>query len=197
MFVSPIQTGTGHTSFCGCKRLKKVTQLNFRIFILNWNLRTQNTSIWKNAYKAIVRPQLEYASPVWDSHTKDDIHKIESVQRRAARRVLGDYSPYSSVTDMIGKLGWRNLEQPRSDSGLVLFYKIVYGYVALPLPSYVIPHPRASRTSHPLAYRQISTRTHYYKYSFYPLTVVQWNSLPASIATLTDLNSFKRAVCQV
>ena len=28
-------------------------------------------------------------------------------------------------------------------------------------------------------------------------SVVQWNSLPASIATLTDLNSFKRAVFQV
>ena len=132
-----------------------------------------------------------------EPHTKDDIHKIESVQRRAAQLVLGDYSPYSSVTDMIGKLGWRNLEQRRTDSRLVLFYKFVYGYIAVPLPSYVIPLPRASRTSHPLAHRQISTRTDYYKYSFYPLTVVQWNGLPASIATLTDLNRFKRAVCQV
>ena len=123
--------------------------------------------------------------------------KIESVQRRAARWVLGDYSPSSSVTDMIGKLGWRTLEQRRTDSRLILFYKIIYGYVAIPLPSYVIPLPRASRTSHSLAYRQISNRTDYYKYSFYPLTVVQWNSLPASIATLTDLDSFKRAVCQV
>ena len=98
---------------------------------------------------------------------------------------------------MIGKLGWRTLEQRRTDSRLVLFYKIIYGYVAIPLPSYVIPLPCASRTSHPLAYRQISTRTDYYKYSFYPLKVVQSNSLPSSIATLTDLDSFKRAVCQV
>ena len=164
---------------------------------LRRNLKTKSTSLRENAYKAIVRPQLEYASPVWDPHTKDDIQKIESVQRRAARWVLGDYSPYSSVTDMIGKLRWRTLEQRRTDSRLILFYKIIYGYVAIPLPSYVIPLPCASRTSHPLAYRQISTRTDYYKYSFYPLTVVQWNSLPASIATLTDLDSFKRAVCQV
>ena len=170
---------------------------NKSLGFLRRNLKAKNTSLRENAYKAIVRPQLEYASPVWDPHTKDDIQKIESVQRRAARWVLGDYSPYSSVTDMIGKLGWRTLEQRRTDSTLILFYKIIYGYVAIPLPSYVIPLPRASRTSHPLAYRQISTRTDYYKYSFYPLTVVQWNSLPASIATLTDLDSFKRAVCQV
>ena len=171
--------------------------VNKSLGFLRRNLKTKNTSLRENAYKAIVRPQLEYASPVWDPHTKDDIQKIESVQRRAARCVLGDYSPYSSVTDMIGKLGWRTLEQRRTDSRLILFYKIIYGYVSIPLPSYVIPLPRASRTSHPLAYRQISTRTDYYKYSFYPLTVVQWNSLPASIATLTDLDSFKRAVCQV
>ena len=109
--------------------------------------------------KAIVRPQLEYASPVWDPHTKDDIHKIEGVQRRAARWVLGDYSPYSRGTDIIGNLGWPSLEQQHTDSRLVFFYKIIYGYVAIPLPSYVIPLPRASHTSHPLAYRQISTRT--------------------------------------
>ena len=89
------------------------------------------------------------------------------------------------------------LEQRGTDSRRVLLYKIIYGYVAISLSSYVIPLPRASPTSHPLAYRQISTRTDYYKYSFYPLAIVQWNSLPAPITTLTDLDSFKRAVCQV
>ena len=64
------------------------------------NLKTKNTSLRENAYKAIIdRPQLEYASPVWDPHTKDDIQEIESVQRRAARWVLGGYSPYSSSID--------------------------------------------------------------------------------------------------
>ena len=108
-----------------------------------------------------------------DLFTGPFVLNMDRVQRRAARWVLGDYSTFSSVTDMIGQLGRRNLEQRRSDSRLVLFYKIVYGYVAVPLPSNVIPLPRASRTSHPLTYRQISTRTDHYKYSFYPLTVIK------------------------
>ena len=107
------------------------------------------------------------------------------VQRRAAQWILGDYSPYSSVTDMLGKLGWLTLEQRRTDFRLVLFYKIVYGYVAVPVPSYVLPLTLTSRTPHPLAYRQLCARTDYYKYSFYPLAVVQWNNLPAPVATWT------------
>ena len=120
------------------------------------------------------------------------------VQRRAARWILNDYSPYSSVSNMLEKLNWCTLKQRRAESRLVLFYKIIYGYVAVPLPTYVIPLSRTSRRTTPsLAYRQLYTRTNYYKYSFHPLTVVQWNHLPPHIATLTNFDSFKQAVSQV
>ena len=39
----------------------------------------KNPQIREKAYKAIVRPQLEYAAPVWDPHHRDDILKIEMV----------------------------------------------------------------------------------------------------------------------
>ena len=60
------------------------------------NLKAKNSQLRERAYKAIVRPQLEYAAPVWDPHHQDDqdILKIEMVQRRAARWVLSDYSLY-------------------------------------------------------------------------------------------------------
>ena len=89
---------------------------------LRRNLKAKNPELRERAYKAIVRPQLEYAAPVWDPHTLNDIQKIEMVQRRAARWVLGDYSPYSSVSDILRRLSWRTLEQRRADSRLVLFY---------------------------------------------------------------------------
>ena len=39
--------------------------------------------------------------------------------------VLSDYSPDSSVSDILGKPSWRILEQWRADSRLVLqYYKI-------------------------------------------------------------------------
>ena len=42
------------------------------------------------AYRSLVRPLVEYISPVWDPHTKADTDKLERVQRRAARFVCGD-----------------------------------------------------------------------------------------------------------
>ena len=137
------------------------------------------TSIWEFLKAPIVGPQLEYAAQVWDPYIQEDIQRIEMVQRRAARWVLNDYSPYSSVSVMLGSLGLRILEQRRADSRLVLFYKIVHGLVAIPLPTYVIPLNRYSRTTLPLAFRQLYARTGYYKYLFFPLAVVQGNNLSA------------------
>ncbi|MEW8546907.1 MAG: hypothetical protein AB2693_25615, partial [Candidatus Thiodiazotropha sp.] len=71
------------------------------------NVKTQNTVIKTQAYNSLVRPQVEYASSVLSSYTKENIKKVETIQRRAARWVSNDYSPYSSVTEMVSNLGWR------------------------------------------------------------------------------------------
>ena len=103
-----------------------------------------------------------------------------------------------SITEMLTQLGWRSLEQRRNDSRLCLFYKIIYGLVAIDLPPYVEHPARTSlKNSHPLVYRQIHTGADYKKYSFYPLAIVQWNRLPSKIALLPTFEHFKRAVCTI
>ena len=154
----------------------------------------KNGRLWEIktlAYNSLVRPQVEYASSVWSPYTKENIEKVEMIQRRAARWVSNDYSPYSSVTEMMSNLGWRSLECRRYDVRLAMFYKVVYGLVAIPIPSYFEQPTRYTRHMHPLSYRQIHTSVCYYQYSFFPMTIVLWNRLPAissKFQILTPLN---------
>ena len=151
------------------------------------------------AYKTLVRPLVEYSSTLWSPYAYQNTDKFEMIQRRAARWTLNSYSTYASVTEMLQSLGWRSLEQGRSDSRLCLFYKIIYGLVAIDLPPYIVHPSRILRNSHPLCFRQIQNTVDYFKYSLYPLEIVQWNRLPSHIALLPtfDFEAFKRAVCAV
>ena len=58
---------------------------NKTLGFLKLNIKTKMPRIKETAYNTLVRPQLEYASAVWDPHTKDKVNQIELVQRRAAR----------------------------------------------------------------------------------------------------------------
>ena len=174
-----------------------VNNANRTLGYIRLNIKCQNTDVRESAYNTLVRPQLEYASAVWDPHTKERISKIEMVQRRAARWTLRNYDHQASVTEMINKLGWRTLEQRRADAHLCLFYKIVYGLVAVPLPDHVQYSHRISRYCHSTTFRQVYTSRDYYKYSFYPLAIVQWNALPESVVCLHSLDAFKAAICKL
>ena len=160
------------------------------------NVVTKNKDIKTMAYNSLVRPQVEYASPVWSPYTKENINKIKKIQRRAARWVSNDFS-YSSVTDMLSNLRWRSLENRCTDTRLAMFYKITYGLLAIPRPSY-FEHPEVyTRHMHTLSYRQIHTYVCYYKYSFFPFSIVLWNKLPADLILVHDLDSFKTGVSKI
>ena len=49
---------------------------------LRRNIKTMNERLKNAAYKAFVQPVLEYASPVWDPFTANNIKALEKVQRR-------------------------------------------------------------------------------------------------------------------
>jgi hypothetical protein len=82
---------------------------------LRRNLQSAPKSIKAMAYTTMVRPQLEYASTVWDPHQENHINQLEKVQRRAARFVNKNYSREASVlcTRQYFPLGGRGRATPR------------------------------------------------------------------------------------
>ena len=45
------------------------------------NLKSRNKSVKELAYQTLVRPQIEYASSIWNPYTKQNITKTEMIQR--------------------------------------------------------------------------------------------------------------------
>ena len=97
---------------------------NKTIGFLKRYLNIYNGKIKEKAYISLVRPTVEYASPVWDPYLKKDKYKIEMVQRRAARYVTNRYHNKSLVNDMLKNLKWQTLEERRTNARLTMLYKI-------------------------------------------------------------------------
>ena len=66
---------------------------------------------------------------IWDPYTKQDISKLENVQRSAARFIMKDYHSRHEgcVTEMLKHLELPSLQDRRRDSRLM--YKVVEGHV--------------------------------------------------------------------
>ena len=64
---------------------KVVAKGNKALGFIRRNVGSCPEEVKKQAYLALVRPHLEYASSAWDPHLQKHIQQIEMVQRRAAR----------------------------------------------------------------------------------------------------------------
>ena len=165
---------------------------NKTLGFLKRNIGIHNKDLKSTSYKTLVRPQLEYDSTVWSTNTDQDIDKLESVQRRAVRWVTRDYRYTSSVSAMLQDLNWHTLDQRRINSRLVLLNKVTYDLIAIPASNYLIRNTRPSSRIHPLVYRQITTLKDYYKFTFFPRTIIHWNGLPHNIPVLPTLAQFSQ-----
>ena len=92
---------------------KTAQRANTTSAFLHRNIRTCPRKTKHLAYTTLVRPILEYASIIWDPHTASNIHKLEMVQRRAARHIMHNYNRHASVTTMVQHLHLPTLQQRR------------------------------------------------------------------------------------
>ena len=179
------------------KHINSMTQkANKTLGFLRRNLKVTSENLKSTAYKTLVRPQLEYCSPIWSPHTTTCISQIEMVQRRAARWIKHDYARTSSVSDMLTSLGLRRLDFRRIDQRLILFYNIVHNRIAIPPENYLAPNTRPTRSTNDMIFKQIPAYADAYKYSFFPDTIVRWNSLNGCIVSLPP-EAFSRAVAEI
>lgn len=146
------------------------------------------------AYKALVRPKLEYGAAAWNPYSNIHVDKLQKVQRSAARFVANDHRRTSSVTTMLQALDWQDLETRRLHSQLIMFYKITNNLVKINIPPVFHPPTVRTRRSNQLKFIQPHSRINTYLYSFYPRSIRVWNLLPITIIRAPDLADFKASL---
>ena len=77
---------------------------------LRHNLALAHQHTKEVAYQTLVRPQLEYAAPIWHPYNETETKKAEKVQLTAARWVCRPWHNTSSVEEMLDDLDWPSLE---------------------------------------------------------------------------------------
>ena len=109
------------------------TKANRTLGFLRGNLHSCHQEVKEAAYKGLVRPVLEYGSSVWEPPGVVLREELESVQKRAARFVTGNYKYETGrMTGILGHLKWESLKKWRKDNRFILLYKGLKGKASIP-----------------------------------------------------------------
>ena len=133
-----------------------------------------------------MRPVLDYGSSVWDAPGVVLQEELESVQKRVARFVTGNYNyETGSMTGILGQLKWESLKKRRKDNRLILLHKGLKGKASVTTDD-LIPKTRRCRNQHSMAFQIPIANTNVYKGSFFPQTIRDWNALPDSLISSAE-----------
>ena len=167
---------------------KTSNKANRSLGLVKRTLKPCTPEVKERAYKALIRPLLEYASAAWNPHTNRETETIEKVKRRAARFVAHDYMRSTNSQDLVNQLGWDSLESRLLLAQVTLFYKIKNNLIDLEFPSSIQPAPR-SRIQHAMLQPYSSVLAH--SYSPFVRTVRVWNKLSTQTVQAKNITSFK------
>ena len=155
----------------------------------------KNPQLFSKLYKSLVRPILEYCSPVWCPHLKKDLNTLEKVQRRASRSkcALGNIGQDMPYEERLKLLKWPTLEQRRLFLSLTECYKTINRLNGLdPSAFFTFANVfRPLRANHRFKLKLASATLNSFKNSFFVRITNKWNNLPKEIAEAENLTNFK------
>ena len=143
------------------------------------------------AYTNYIRPTVEYASPVWDPHTKRNTNKIKMAQRRCARYVTGNFDRTRSVTSLLNCLSWPTFEERRRRYRLAVMYRILHNQVDIHWQSFLTKTSSCTR-GHSCRLFVPFYENHVYASSFFPRTCKDGNNPTLEPTDAPSLDTFTR-----
>lgn len=103
----------------------------------------------------------------------------------------GDVSP-GCVSSLMNRLKWEPLKDRRCKDRLTMAYKIRNRLVDIDPSNYYKPGDSRTRGGHRIY--QHRTRKDQYRFSFFPRSTREWNTLPEKATTAATLEEFKASL---
>ena len=160
--------------------------------------------VLETIYKLYVRPHLDYGDILYHSAntnklTVEDLksssellRKVESIQYNAARIITGAWKG-SSMTQLYNNLGWESLNNRRIMRKLCLLHETYYSNFPRYLDNIINEvRPGRARTGNLKVLNNIPCRTDYFRRSFFPSTIKDWNTLEFKERNIVSKSIFKK-----
>ena len=178
----------------------KVSKANQMNGIIRHTFKYLTSDVFTLLYKSIVRPHVEYASLICAPTSKKYQDKIERVQRRATKMVMGISD--LSYTERLEKLGLPTLYYRRIRTAMLLLYKYSNGLINLDLdtgcsicPSSDSLQPSLSQHTRGHSKKfQIHHKSGPRKNFFTSYALPIWNKLNPETVNSASINIFKNRI---
>ncbi len=172
---------------------EKINKANQMMGVIRKTFEYLDKETFPLLFRSLVRSHLEYANQVWAPHLKKHIEAIENVQRRATKQVPGlrelSYPERLKILDM-PTLAYRRI---RGD--VIEAFKILSqdcGYDKRVTGGLLKLSNNSNTRGHSLKLEHQRARLDVRKYSFTHRVVSLWNSLPESMISAPNIETFKR-----
>jgi hypothetical protein len=157
------------------------------------NFPSRKRSVIVPILTSIIRPVVEYATPVWNPCLQKDIAELESIQRKVTKCIAGLHG--LSYTERIQRLNLPTLATRRLYYDMLECYKIVHKLVRSECAGVLALSDRCTRGFHcqitstsPVAHSNIR------KHFFVERALSQWNALPIEVVQQGSYRNFKLAL---
>ena len=132
-------------------------------------------------YKCLIRSHLDYGDIIYDQAYNLSFHqKLESIQYNAALALTGAIRG-SSRKMLYQELGLESLQLRRWYRKLCCFYKIYNKQAAGYLTELISTRNQAYQTRHLTNIPSLSFKHNFFKNTFFPSTILEWNKLDPSL----------------
>ena len=169
-----------------CDRVSK--SANKIIGLINRNIINKSKEGMLILYKTLVRPIIDYCIPFWRPYTKRDIAKLEKVQKRFTRLILGCKGKNYEQRLQILKL--TTLEERHERADLIQVYKVLNDNKSVYPEGFLVLSERKGRSNSKRLYKK-RNEFEVSRNSFTSRVIDKWNRLPDEVVLAVDVNNFK------